>query len=659
MISRNLIANRADVAQSSKDSTDRLEDGELLRRFRAGSHEEANRAFAQIVRRHQAVVLGVCRRILNDEHEAEDAFQATFLLLARKSRQVRDPRTLAAWLHRVAFRICLRVRERQQRRPDLLEDAESLTQKERTLQMEAAREACLAIDEELERLPDQQRLFLILCALEGMSYGQVAQRLGVSRNQVKWGLSRARTTLRLRLARRGLAYSACMLAALSSHKNAVAAPVALTMSTAELATRFVYYPATLTVASKPILLAYEGLHVMLLTKIKTALLVSLALTTLGLGSLITIASAAAPHPSANAANAIAQDEDQEKEEARAAQKRARAEAEKQRAMAEEQRRRAEEQLRVAKEQMAQQEMFERQKMQEYVERVKAEAAQAQEQMRMELQEQRKMMGQLERTEQDRRREMDIESLLIQKRREAELKAVLEEHERATKVSREVGGQLQKVMSHVEQITNEQRARTEELSQQVREVRAIQEKILMELRRLRESRGGEKVESEDHSAADVNRIKKVDRQRELEMEARAMAEFKEAQARLEKMRAVELQKRQQASDSRSVQDAQITELKAMIEKLAAADDSDANREKIAALKQVIASLKGQLSDSTGNLNQNQNLNESNDVAVQVKQKMQAMAEQLERLEAEKMAIEAQLRKTAEQMKKLGGEVRGRQ
>lgn len=271
-----------------------VDDGELLRTFldEQSSQDVAEAAFASLVERHKGLVLGVCRRILQDEHEAEDAFQATFLMLSKKARRIRDSRTLGVWLHRVAYRISLRLKNRRRKTPTQLEPYEALIGPESDLQDAVARDTCRMIDEELQRLSPPQRMLIILCCFEGLSYQDVAHRTGLTHNQVKWGLSKARSVLKNRLARRGLIYSVGILGVVASHLEAArAASPEFVRSTAELAFQFNYHPATVAIASKPITLAIEGLHAMLQAQIKTVALVILAVGALGTGSVITVSAA--------------------------------------------------------------------------------------------------------------------------------------------------------------------------------------------------------------------------------------------------------------------------------------------------------------------------------------------------------------------------------
>jgi RNA polymerase sigma factor (sigma-70 family) len=181
-------------------------DAILLARLRAGRDPAAAEA---VVRRHGPRVLAACRKVLGPAPEAEDAFQATFLTLLRNPRAVRRAESLGAWLYGVAHRIALHARARRAR-PSLPPAADLAAPPELPW-----REACAALHEELDRLPDGYRLPLVLCYLDGLSRDEAAHQLGRSLNSVKKALETGRRTLRTRLARRGVTLSAGLLAAVA------------------------------------------------------------------------------------------------------------------------------------------------------------------------------------------------------------------------------------------------------------------------------------------------------------------------------------------------------------------------------------------------------------------------------------------------------------
>jgi RNA polymerase sigma factor (sigma-70 family) len=190
------------IGLARRAAADPTDDGRLLARYAADGDAEA---FELLVWRHGGMVLGVCRRVLRDEHAAEDAFQATFLALARQARSVHG--CVAGWLHRVARRVAvraLRPSRKRQRRLDELPVAHASGSDE-PADAATHRELCAVLDEELDRLPERFRQPVVLCYLEGTTTEQAARRLGCPRGTVLSRLSAARAKLRSRLLRRGVA----------------------------------------------------------------------------------------------------------------------------------------------------------------------------------------------------------------------------------------------------------------------------------------------------------------------------------------------------------------------------------------------------------------------------------------------------------------------
>jgi RNA polymerase sigma factor (sigma-70 family) len=185
-------------------------DAQLVGLFLAGS-EAREAAFRAVLTRHGPMVLGVCRRVLGDDHAAEDAFQATFLVFVRKAGSLREGDLLGNWLYGVALRVARKAKAGEARRRVVERDAGAQTD---LLDMATAAEADLhaAIDEEIRRLPERYRAPVILCYLEGLKHDEAARRLGCPVGTVESRLSRARERLRTRLTRRGLAPTASVLA---------------------------------------------------------------------------------------------------------------------------------------------------------------------------------------------------------------------------------------------------------------------------------------------------------------------------------------------------------------------------------------------------------------------------------------------------------------
>ncbi len=174
---------------------DNLTDGELLERF-VRQHEEA--AFAALVQRHGPMVLSVCQRVLRHSQDADDAFQATFLVLAQKAHRLRRPGLLANWLYGVAYRTALHARQHAARRSEREREAA----KRIVLSDDPERKRLAlrrVLDEELHRLPEKYRAPLVLCYLEGKTNKEAARLLGWPSGSMAHRLARGRDLLRKRL----------------------------------------------------------------------------------------------------------------------------------------------------------------------------------------------------------------------------------------------------------------------------------------------------------------------------------------------------------------------------------------------------------------------------------------------------------------------------
>ena len=211
-----------------------LSDGQLLERYATARREAAELAFGTLVERHGPMVLRTCRGILRNDHEAMDAFQATFLVLVRKGRSLWVRTSLGPWLHRVACRAAARARlEAARRRAVERGFAESQRQ---TRTASETDDQTTALHEEVNRLPERYRLPIVLCELEGYSCRQAARHLGCPVGTVASRLARGRERLRMRLVRRGLAPGAATaVAAHSTSSFAAGTAQSLTESTLRLA----------------------------------------------------------------------------------------------------------------------------------------------------------------------------------------------------------------------------------------------------------------------------------------------------------------------------------------------------------------------------------------------------------------------------------------
>ena len=198
-----------------------LSDAELLDRVSATDRDVASVAFEALIRRHGTMVLATCRGVLRNEHDAEDAFQTTFLTLARRVGSLRCASSLGAWLHRVALRASERARARAARR-HVRETAraELLTMALHQPPCDAERdELHRLVHHELDCLPERYRLVLVLCDLESATYEQAAAKLRVPVGTVRSRLSRARERLRSRIVRRGFALPAGVTASILAGRN--------------------------------------------------------------------------------------------------------------------------------------------------------------------------------------------------------------------------------------------------------------------------------------------------------------------------------------------------------------------------------------------------------------------------------------------------------
>ena len=211
-----------------------LSDGELLGRFAARAGESSELAFAALLERHGRMVWGICRRVLDDPRDVEDAFQATFLVLVRRARSIRNRDSVASWLHGVAYRVACSARSADLRRRRherfYSEQAERLAPPPRDESLDLKP----IVDGELLRLPERYRAVVVLCDMEGLSYEQAARSLGWPMGTVKSRLARGREKLRSRLIRRGVAPLAGLIGA--------EVPAELLRSTAQAASRVAARP---------------------------------------------------------------------------------------------------------------------------------------------------------------------------------------------------------------------------------------------------------------------------------------------------------------------------------------------------------------------------------------------------------------------------------
>jgi RNA polymerase sigma factor (sigma-70 family) len=251
-------------------------DGQLLERY---TQHKDDQAFAALVQRHGPMVLGVCRRLLPQASDADDAFQATFLVLARKARSIRRHASVASWLFGVARRVAWRLRGDIRRRQTHESQVSYPPPGDQTGAVDAdvaGLELRGLVVEEVGRLPDKFRLPLILCYWEGKTHEQIAADLGVPCGSMAKRLDQARALLRQRLTRRGVTLSAGPLATALAEETATAAvPVGLASRTIQAALLYaVGHAATAgSLTGNSWVLAEEVLRAMFLRKLKTLTIV--------------------------------------------------------------------------------------------------------------------------------------------------------------------------------------------------------------------------------------------------------------------------------------------------------------------------------------------------------------------------------------------------
>ncbi len=254
------------ASEGAAEPTDR----DLLRRFAAGRDQSA---FAALVERHGPMVWGVCRRALRHEQDAEDAFQATFLVLARKADSAYWRDSIHNWLYEVASRLAAELRVKAARRHRHEENAGLA--RSGSPSHEAGRDLAAALDEELGRLPARYREPLLLCYLDGATSDQAARRLGLSLRTLQRRLAQGRDLLRRRLTRYGFTLAAALLA--PGLTNGAGVPPLLAVATVRAALAFTSGAGT---AGLPAALAETALRGIAMTRWKIAALVLLTLGTL-------------------------------------------------------------------------------------------------------------------------------------------------------------------------------------------------------------------------------------------------------------------------------------------------------------------------------------------------------------------------------------------
>ncbi len=245
-----------------------LPDARLLEQY--VSHRD-ELAFQALVQRHGAMVMAVCRGVLDDPNDADDAFQAAFLLLARKARSIWIDGSIGGWLHRVAWRIALQVKT---------DAARQRSQERRAAELAGTRETSAppwddtgaVLHQEIERLPERYRKPIVLCYLEDMTYQQAASYLRWSEGTTRGRLARGKELLRHRLTRRGVAFAATAMGAGAGARTASAASMALMQATVRAARQIALgeTAAVGTVSTASAVLIEKTLRTMMIARLKIA-----------------------------------------------------------------------------------------------------------------------------------------------------------------------------------------------------------------------------------------------------------------------------------------------------------------------------------------------------------------------------------------------------
>ncbi len=274
-----------------------LSDVRLLERYVAHRDELA---FEALVRRHGAMVMGVCRRVLDDSNDADDAFQAAFLLLARKARSIRDDNSVGGWLHRVAWRIAVQLRADAVRRRDQERRAAEQTGASIAFGLPHDDTAAV-IHQEIDRLPDCYRRPVVLCYLEDMTYQQAADQLRWSEATTRGRLAKARDLLRARLTRRGVTLAGTGLAIADgvSPVTAATVPAALLRSTVRAARLVSLGQTASAVSTTTIVLMQQAARSMMIARLKVigaAVLLVATMTGLATGLAATVIGGDDPKP---------------------------------------------------------------------------------------------------------------------------------------------------------------------------------------------------------------------------------------------------------------------------------------------------------------------------------------------------------------------------
>jgi RNA polymerase sigma factor (sigma-70 family) len=257
-------------------------DGELLTRYLASRDADA---FAALVRRHGPMVLGVCRRILPNDYDAEDAFQATFLVLVRKAASVVPKARVGNWLYGVAYQTAVRARSLAFKRRGREVHVAKVPERAERVPPDEWRDIQPLLDRALHALPDRYRVPIVLCDLQGKTRKEAARELGWPEGTVAGRLARGRAALARRLTRQGVTLSVGVMGTLLTESMTSACmPIPLVEATIRAADLMAAGQAAGAISSHVAILMEGVLKVMLLNKIKTALAVMMLIAVAGIGT---------------------------------------------------------------------------------------------------------------------------------------------------------------------------------------------------------------------------------------------------------------------------------------------------------------------------------------------------------------------------------------
>jgi RNA polymerase sigma factor (sigma-70 family) len=259
-------------------------DGDLLARFTLDRDPDA---FAELVKRYEAMVMNVCRRLLGNGADADDAFQATFFILARKARSIRKRDSVGSWLHGVAHRLSHQMLSKMSTRlrceVKMRQAAQNMPSADDPVRLASLRELSVILDDELRNLPAVCRAALVACHLEGLSTGEAAHQLGVATSTLKSRLQRGRDLLRQRLHRRGIDLSLAALTAVLAEQSRAGVTPTLVHVTVQVAL-CVAASGTASFATRAASLASDALKMGAAGKVRLAMYSVLVFAVVGLGA---------------------------------------------------------------------------------------------------------------------------------------------------------------------------------------------------------------------------------------------------------------------------------------------------------------------------------------------------------------------------------------